>query len=63
MVGFIAGKYLTDDKAGWVEGDWGSGLAFGDQGFVAAFAAGGYLHVSYAATVAAPERASSLMLV
>ena len=62
VAGFIAGKYLTGDQAGWAEGDWDGNLVFDDQDFVAAFIAGGYLQGPRTATAAVPEPASFVLL-
>ena len=58
---FIEGKYLTAEKAGWVQGDWDGNFKADDQDFVAAFIAGGYLKGQRMAAV--PEPSTLLMLV
>ena len=37
-----AGKYETQQRAGWAEGDWSGDLKFGTADFVVALAEGGY---------------------
>ena len=39
---FQAGKYETDEAAGWAQGDWNGDLLFNASDFVAAFTEGGY---------------------
>ena len=39
---FAAGKYETDQEAGWAEGDWNGNGIFDSSDMVAAFADGGY---------------------
>jgi hypothetical protein len=39
---FAAGKYETEDMAGWAEGDWDGDMMFGSGDLVVAFADGGY---------------------
>ena len=62
VAGFIAGKYLTGERAGWAEGDWDGNLVSNDQDFVAAFVAGGYLQEPRAAAAAVPEPSSLALL-
>ena len=39
---FIAGKYETNDNAGWAEGDWDGSGRFASADFVTALQGGGY---------------------
>ncbi len=39
---FVAGKYETNDNAGWAEGDWDGSSRFDSADFVTAFQGGGY---------------------
>ena len=60
---FAAGKYETDEEAGWAEGDWNSDLKFNSSDMVAAFADGGYERGPRPPAVAVPQPTSVLLLV
>lgn len=58
-----AGKYETNEEAGWLEGDWNGDLEFNSSDFVAALTAGGYEQGARPAVAAVPEPSSvTLML-
>ena len=59
---FIAGKYETEQDAGWGEGDWNSDGRFNTRDLVAAFQDGGYDQGSRPNVVAVPEPASGFLL-
>ena len=61
---FTAGKYETDDPAGWTEGDWDGNGAFDSADFVVAFVDGGYEAGAYPGAVkAVPEPNAALLSV
>ena len=54
---FTAGKYETQEMAGWAEGDWSGDMVFDSGDLVAAFSDGGYEN-GPAAVAAVPEPSS-----
>ena len=60
---FEAGKYETQQYAGWAEGDWNSDGVFDTGDFVIAFADGGYEKGPQVGAAAVPEPSSVLLLV
>ena len=58
---FIEGKYLTGERATWVQGDWDGDFLFNDSDFVKAFIDGGYLQGPRGATSAVPEPTSLVL--
>lgn len=59
---FLAGKYETNEMAGWAEGDWDGDMAFGSSDFVVAFLDGGYEVGPRTATAAVPEPSGLLLI-
>lgn len=57
---FAAGKYETDEPAGWAEGDWDGNGLFDSADLIAAFADGGYEQGPRAAVV--PEPSAGMLL-
>ena len=43
VTAFIFGKYMSEQPAGWADGDWNGDQVFGTEDFVVAFVAGNYL--------------------
>ena len=59
---FAAGKYETEEAAGWSEGDWKGDGVFDSSDMVAAFADGGYEQGLKTAANVVPEPASAIVL-
>ena len=59
---FAAGKYETEQMAGWADGDWNGDMVFDSSDLVAAFSDGGYEMGPPPAAVAAVPEPSSLVL-
>jgi hypothetical protein len=60
---FAAGKYETEEAAGWAEGDWDGSGFFDSSDMVTAFADGGYEKGPQTDAVAVPEPGGWLLLV
>ncbi len=59
---FVAGKYETQQAAGWEEGDWSGDQLFDSNDFVSAFLDGGYeIGQRPAAVSAVPEPGSVIL--
>ncbi len=59
---FTAGKYETNEAAGWAQGDWDGDGAFGSSDFVVAFSDGGYEVGPRQAVRAVPEPSGLTLL-
>ena len=59
---FTAGKYETQQYAGWAEGDWNGDGVFDTADFVTAFEDGGYERGPRPEPVAVPEPGSAALL-
>ena len=59
---FIAGQYLSGNRAGWAEGDWDGNLIFDEQDIVNAFIQGDYLKPARTAAVAGVPEPSTCTL-
>ncbi len=60
---FAAGKYETDQSAGWGEGDWNADAMFSSGDLVVAFADGGYEQGPLPAAAAVPEPHAGILAV
>ena len=59
---FQAGRYETDEAAGWTEGDWSGDGRFGSRDLVVAFQDNGYEQGPQAATIPEPTAATLLLI-
>ena len=59
---FAAGKYETNEEAGWAEGDWDGNGLFDSSDMVAAFVDGGYEKGLRTDAVAVPEPGGWVLL-